>query len=810
MYPAIFLQGLQQAAITDVTVLHNQNGGLGLYNSVVEFGGINTFCDNSAIRGGGLALYGNSYLFMRKDSMLNFTNNKAEKTGGAIFVSKDENRISSLVPILPEDCFIQLPDNSTSSIYFSGNEAKESGSDLYGGNIDTCFQHKEVLKFLDLSTNVTQGHPSRVSSDARKLTFCSDDDHLHTTEEEKTVSIFPGEGPISVKIAALGQLQGLTEATVKLSYDSAVFDPNAKDNSDFINASCTSISVNIPVRRSNVQGNIYLTVSDNLIPETTNSPVVIKVMIEPCPAGFNFSETHICTCSEHIAELAQCDIQSRSIHRLHNSWISPTNNSIMIRDDCPFDYCNNETFSVDNPESQCNSDRSGTLCGDCIQGYSLVLGSNDCLNCTNEVWKLPIVLFGFALAGIGLVTLLTVLNLTVSVGTINGLLFFVNVVKLFESVFYWKYVDEPIYKVLQLFVSWLNLNLGITTCFFDGMDACSKVGLQFAFPSYLIFLTVLIVAMCRCSQWVGLRSLPLLVKLSAKMSLLVGSKIVPVLATVLLLSYTQLVQTNTLIFREAKIEVFECNADNCQSLSRWYVNGNLEYLTGCHTILFGMGMGIFLPFIILFTAFLLLFPLMERYLPQFKSWSSWHVRLKPWYDAYGGPYKDQYRFWTGLLVVVRCLLVSVVSVDSGQDFSANFLVWVCLLFIPMIAWLQIYKIAILNVLETFYFTALLFMVFLSTTEKSDVQLYLVIIIPLCLLVAILVFHIGQQLRTTFLGEFLRQILSNLNKNSNNRNRLVCAVSTSEDHDSSLKSTSVSFVIDASYNELREPLLDDTV
>ena len=808
-YRAIVLGGLENASITNITILHNQIGGLVMYNSVVEFGGVNTFHDNSGVYGGGIALYGSSYLVMKKDSVLNFTNNRAEKSGGAIYVSQDEAWILSNSTVLKEDCFIQLLDNLSTTIYFSGNKAKDSGSDLYGGNVDTCRQSTQLLQYLCLSTSATQCNPPNVSSDARNLAFCSDDNHNNATEAEETLSFLPGQGPITVKIAAHGQLQGLTQANIKLSYDSAVFDPDAKDNSEFINASCTSISVNIPVKRSDAQGNIKLTVSDDFIPENINLPIVLKVIIEPCPAGFNFSDTHICSCSKHIAEIAQCDIKHRSINRCRKSWIFPTNNLTLIYDRCPFDYCNNKTFSVDDPDGQCNYNRSGTLCGDCIQGYSLVLGSNDCANCTNQVWKLPIILLGSALAGIGLVTLLIVLNLTVSVGTINGLLFFVNVVKVFESTFYWIYVNKPVNKVLHLFLSWLNLDLGINTCFFDGMDACYKVGLQIAFPSYLLFLIVLIVAACRCGQWVGLRSIPWVVKISDKTSLLLGSKIVPVLATIILLSYTELVRIVTLIFQRANIEVLTYNANMSQSLSKWYVNGSLEYLAGCHTTLFLLGMGIVLPFISLFTAFLLLFPLMERYLPRFARWRSWHVRLKPWYDAYGGPYKDRYRFWTGLLVMVRCFLVLVVTIDSEQELAADFLVWVCLLFIPLVALLQIYKVALLNVLETIYFSALVLVVFMSDTEKS-VQLYLVIVVLLSLVTAILLFHIGQQLRPTRLGVFLWQIPLHLKKNYRNHNQLVCTVSASEDNDRIIKCTPESAIKFANYSELREPLLDDAV
>ena len=73
-------------------------------------------------------------------------------------------------------------------------------------------------------------------------------------------------------------------------------------------------------------------------------------------------------------------------------------------------------------------------------------------------------------------------------------------------------------------------------CFFEAMGTCQKVGLQLAFPLYLLFLVMLIVVVCRCGQWVVLRSIPWVVKMSDRTASLMGSKVVPVLATILLLS----------------------------------------------------------------------------------------------------------------------------------------------------------------------------------------------------------------------------------------------------------------------------------
>ena len=77
------------------------------------------------------------------------------------------------------------------------------------------------------------------------------------------------------------------------------------------------------------------------------------------------------------------------------------------------------------------------------------------------------------MAGIALVALIIALKLTVSVGTINGLIFYSNVVKIYEPIFF---PNGPI-KLSSQFISWLNLDLGIETCFFDGMGSCSKAWL---------------------------------------------------------------------------------------------------------------------------------------------------------------------------------------------------------------------------------------------------------------------------------------------------------------------------------------------
>ena len=86
---------------------------------------------------------------------------------------------------------------------------------------------------------------------------------------------------------------------------------------------------------------------------------------------------------------------------------------------------------------------------------------NQCFDCVGQVWKPPAILLGSTIAGIGLITLLIVLYLTVSMGAINGPIFLVNMVKIYKPIIFGKNVLEE----LLYFLSWLNLDLGISTAF---------------------------------------------------------------------------------------------------------------------------------------------------------------------------------------------------------------------------------------------------------------------------------------------------------------------------------------------------------
>ena len=207
-------------------------------------------------------------------------------------------------------------------------------------------------------------------------------------------------------------------------------------------------------------------------------------------------------------------------------------------------------MTLSEPDSQCNYNHSGTLCGRCQPGLSLALGSAQCLPCSNDYLAL---LIPFTLAGPVLVGFIKLLDLTISQGAINGLVFYANIIQVNQDIFLPWRSPHP----LTIFVAWLNLDLGVETCFFNGLDAYTKTWLQFAFPLYVWSIAGIII---------------ILAKYSNRLVKVMGNNSVPVLATLFLLSHAKLFRT---IITALSYTIL-CLSHNCKAV--WSADGNLDYL----------------------------------------------------------------------------------------------------------------------------------------------------------------------------------------------------------------------------------------
>ena len=173
--------------------------------------------------------------------------------------------------------------------------------------------------------------------------------------------------------------------------------------------------------------------------------------------------------------------------------------------------------------------------------------------------------------------LLLVCNMTVSHGTLNGLIFYANIVSISGLT---SLQNCSIHPVLSVFIAWVNLDFGVETCFYPGMDTYQKVWLQLAFPLYIWSMVVIVILASHYSSTA--------VKLF-------GSNNVAILATLFLLSYTKIL--TTIITAINFTEVLEGQADNVSiqlvSYKVWTYDGNIKYLNGKHTPMFVVAVHLF-------------------------------------------------------------------------------------------------------------------------------------------------------------------------------------------------------------------------
>ena len=704
------------------TISDNNMTGITLISAaIVNFSGHNVIQNNRNTQGAGITLFMPASIIVQGELLL--YNNTADKHGGAILVKQQ------FFFLLDKVLFCTLSfKEAYSSVTFSGNRAVKGGSDMYGAILMGCKIVKDAYNTIQVShvgqSNETSWYfdtpftkhlhfsntdrLSSMSSDPIMVCFCNTTTNLpDCSDRTHHMQTYPGL-EINTSIATVGYYGGTSPGVVQVSAQHATlvryYGQNETTNCFQLrillqNTSSTTALVDIKVKNV-VQG---LSVS-------------IGVDILECPIGFTQISGQ-CHCQHFlVTSNVQCNLSATPFIFLRsgNSWFAYNNNTQCITGttNCPFDYCNrsNVSFDIMAPDRQCVANRVGILCGQCQSHLSIMLGSNRCGACSNwYLFLLPM----FALAGIVLVAVLMFLNLSVSVGTINGLLFYANMVKLNEAYFF----PNGSVPVMNQFISWLNLDLGIEVCLFDGLDGYWNTWLQFAFPAYLFLLMGGIIVGCRYSVW---------------LCRLCGSHAVPALATLFLMSYTKILLTVTNALSMSRLS---CNDS---ILTVWSVDGNIEYGSGKHLILVVFSCGV-LVVGLAYPVLVLCAPLLERYSHKCIPLHRWNpvAKFKPLLDAYGGPYKDKYRFWTGVTLMVRLTVTVTFSFISGGLAVINAYIIITIVMGILTFWSftkGVYKKIYLSTLEAFYLLNifLLSTVSLATACLGSKNYQIATIVSVCL------------------------------------------------------------------------------
>ncbi len=623
------------------------------------------FINNKAENGGAIKLDGNVQLYFMNGLNASFLYNQAYSVGGAIYAKSTSY----------SKCGIQF--KTAIKINFTDNFADTAGNSIFVTPMYQCniFSHYQKTKWLykyvtyfKLSRykNVTTGRLPISTTPYSLDVFYKLHGRKYISVHNRTIQKFAGEKfPFYLK--AVDKKHRIVFSFVGMETFHAT---DCCNNSIWLVQSGGSraletqepTEVNVALHTNctiPVTAKIVFTIANGL-------GDIYYINILSCPFGFNINgQSGSCECSPVLNKLIniKCFIDQKTITRPKIGWIGVIENETAVVTSCPSTYCNtNPSYTfikstynhglvlvADDDRNDtipiCLNKRVGHLCGKCDSSYSVAFGTTECKQCSN-MWLLTITMY--ALAGPLLVYLLYKLKLTLTTGTINGVIFYVQVanaglLQYMSSSFSEYKIINIINLIYRSIIIFLNLDLGVPLCFYNGMNQLWKTGLGLLFPMYLLVIVLGIIIISHYSTWLSNRTSHLSIQ---------------VLVTVVHLSFSKLLVTLIEVF--TAVTIYTANRNH----RVWYWDGNVEYMGPSHYPLAIVTIVIVSMFLIPYIALLFFGNPLIKYSKKAKFY------LRPIVEAVYAPYKDGKHHWfvLRLMLLLVIYLIYVLFITHGNNY----------------------------------------------------------------------------------------------------------------------------------------------
>ena len=340
--------------IEDSNFTSNEGTAIFLQNSIVQFSGHIIFKNNSAMHGGALKLCQSSKMYFPvgyANVHVDFINNSASSTGGAIYV---QEQCAEIVP----PCFFQFactdcmnPPASgliNITLQFVNNTAKLAGDAIYGGQVDYCYVTMAIywnydsMEIFATIFNLTQQSnisQSIISSTPYGVCFCNVSNGTISTpfcgDMSYNEAVIPGQ-KISIGVAAIGQRNG-TVPTISVYFEFISVQIESSNNTQLIindtfqvNQKRTRCNILDCTIYSDKQRAVFklmlLQVNPVKVSYSQYEPPYLTVYIKECPWGFILSNSppFKCICdglltSHDIA--CTIDTQTVTVPGRHYYWL---------------------------------------------------------------------------------------------------------------------------------------------------------------------------------------------------------------------------------------------------------------------------------------------------------------------------------------------------------------------------------------------------------------------------------------------------------------------------------------------------------
>ena len=648
-------------------------------NTMIYLNGQLNIIGNNGYMGTGFKVQGSSYFLLSNGLNATFINNTALTIGGAIYAIADDDF---------QNCMFQNNNENITDIKmtFIDNTATEAGSSIYTNSLHDCKLDSDRQNLMNTSVSdiifsFSSNHRN-ISIPPTSLCLCNVDQSCITNvknEYSLNVFIHPGQN-IGLQLAAVYTYHKLDLYIIQYGYAAVTFFLIDHDNVHSVPSwQVSANSVNQALLEKQDCTLVTITLLKNRNEPNPSSPTIIVssgslglilygIQLLDCPIGFELNAAKgKCVCSRLLYKLStfyqpDCSISSgadnsiSTITRTDTEWIGIANlsngtvvfgaalNCIVY---CRYMYKSSYTKLIVNDTSVaiadsddlsnsvplCIDNREGLLCSQCPPGYSVVFGSYECKQCSNW-WLFTLIIY--AVIGPLLIYFMYVLKLTLTTGTLNGIIFCIQVLG---------FIDPPSVdkKGMNILLNgWTNYDLSFSLCLYNGMTELWKQGLLTMYQVYILSILLGIIVLSRFS-----------VKISNK----IANSSVQILVTVVHVSFSYLLTSIMEVF--TPVTIYTNNTE--EPMQVWFKYPTVEYGTHGHLVLMIITSLVVGPILgVYMTVLLAGRPLMRI---------NYRIReyIRPVYEAIHAPYKRNKEFFFASRLLIVILLYVIYTCFRGKD-----------------------------------------------------------------------------------------------------------------------------------------------
>ena len=751
------------------TVFSNNNStALIVDRASAEFSNnsVTTFQDNNGLHGGAILLISGSWISVYPNSSVIFLRNRAIQYGGAIYAELS----TPFDYLLSHVCFIRYysedvsPSEWITNITFINNTAGESNNTIFASTLRPC------LKVYTVGTSLVYEDPFHYSPITDSI-----------------VSTLPAAFKFDQNINILSIVPGETfDLPVEL-----VDELGHNISSVTFIATCTgppSPYVLPPYRFTN--GSIQIAGKPNEICELQLETdgdyqifTTLQIKLLNCPPGFIHSnENGQCKClvnhTHQNPAVIGCEFSSFQAYFDHFYWVGYETDSAvdLLVSSCPYRYCyGNQISQVQLLPRDANKttldkfvcgnrSRTGILCGECIEGYSVALNSPTftCYRCENPYLGILYLLLSNIIPVTILFYIIMACNIRMTTGPIGAFLFFSQIISSqyrFASDYSVKtYSDEALTASSIVITIYSISNLQFfqhdvfSYCLFANAGTVDTLAFDLLlsfYPVFLVFAYSLLRRYFTCKLQCSWRF-----RFSTK-------SVTHGICAFLVLCFAKI---NVLAFGILKsAEIFYINGKDFKKVI--YFQGSYKYFGDLLYNVYAIGSLFTIVTVIFIPTLILVFHPIMIVVARYFQWGETKCvvfinklllvnKLKPVLDSFQGDYKDNLTFFAGLhsFLYRTLFLCIVVAATSAPDINGLLLLMIAYFIIILVIHILVMPFkryrdnASYSLVYTLMLMILIIQQYLFSTNKSAPKLiWLEVFLSLLPIVCVVVYCLWKLL-----------------------------------------------------------------